>query len=410
MRIAITNQTGSRNRGCDALVEGVMTGLENQGNINVEAIDLHTSDYPFDSWRYQNQDMECYWAYPLREMYRHTPWIPTNKLLYRSLITMEKMLPEKHARFRTFSKAREADCMVTVGGDVFTSDYGTFKRHTSYMHIGKPVFVCAQSMGPLSKKDTEHLKKSTKNILAITARESLTYEWLKSLDLDCPVEQTADVAFLLPTLSREETYDYATKYMNVDLRGKKLAGLSVSELVTKYHKEGREYALNEMAGFVDALNDQGYSVILIPHVAERKFANDDQRACLDVLRRVKRNDMNINLLGWFNGIEAKSVIGLCDVLIGARTHPTIGSLSQGIPTVAIAYSRKAHGIMGDYYGDENGPKLTLSADNFNAKELVKATELALSLGKQEKTANAMKELAQRNFGLLAELLEKKGIK
>ncbi|HNS44905.1 MAG TPA: polysaccharide pyruvyl transferase family protein, partial [Alphaproteobacteria bacterium] len=278
-----------------------------------------------------------------------------------------------------------------------------------YMHIGKPVFVCAQSMGPLSSADTEYLKKSSKNLLGITARESITYEWLKLLNLDCPVNQTADVAFLMKALSKEETYDYAQKYMNADLRGKKLAGLSVSELVTKYHKQGREYALNEMASFVDALNDQGYTVVMIPHVVERKFSNDDQRACLDVLRRVKSKDANLNLLGWFNGVEAKSVIGLCDVLIGARTHPTIASLSQGIPTVAIAYSRKAHGIMADYYGAENGPKLTLGADNFTTDSLIKATELSLSLGKQDETVKLMKERAQNNFAILADRLKDKGI-
>jgi len=102
MHIAITNQTGSRNRGCDALVEGVITGLQNQGNIKLDQISLHTSDYPFDKWRYDGRGMDCYWAYPLREMYRHTPWLWSNKLLYRALIAAEGALPQKYAHFRTF--------------------------------------------------------------------------------------------------------------------------------------------------------------------------------------------------------------------------------------------------------------------------------------------------------------------
>ena len=40
----------------------------------------------------------------------------------------------------------------------------------------------------------------------------------------------------------------------------------------------------------------------------------------------------------------KGVIGLCDFFIGSRMHACIAALSQGIPTVAVAYSPKFKGV------------------------------------------------------------------
>lgn len=54
--------------------------------------------------------------------------------------------------------------------------------------------------------------------------------------------------------------------------------------------------------------------------------------------------------------EIKGVIGNCDFFIGSRMHACIAALSQGIPCVAVAYSRKFKGVfdsvgMGDWVVD-----------------------------------------------------------
>jgi len=42
--------------------------------------------------------------------------------------------------------------------------------------------------------------------------------------------------------------------------------------------------------------------------------------------------------------EIKTIIGLCDFFVGSRMHACIAALSQGIPTVALAYSPKFLGV------------------------------------------------------------------
>ena len=38
--------------------------------------------------------------------------------------------------------------------------------------------------------------------------------------------------------------------------------------------------------------------------------------------------------------------------MGARTHATIAALSSGVPTLSLAYSRKAYGINQDLFGSQ----------------------------------------------------------
>src|SRR3546814_9681237 len=99
----------------------------------------------------------------------------------------------------------------------------------------------------------------------------------------------------------------------------------------------------------------GFSVILVPHVQERRARNNDVFACRAVLGSC--HDPKANLLLSMTTLSAsdyKGIIGLCEALVGARTHATIASMSQGLLTVYVAYSRKAWGIMRDYYGGQLG--------------------------------------------------------
>jgi colanic acid/amylovoran biosynthesis protein len=43
--------------------------------------------------------------------------------------------------------------------------------------------------------------------------------------------------------------------------------------------------------------------------------------------------------------EMKYLIGQCDFFIGSRMHACIAALSQGVPAVGLAYSRKFLGVL-----------------------------------------------------------------
>ena len=104
--------------------------------------------------------------------------------------------------------------------------------------------------------------------------------------------------------------------------------------------------------------------------------------------------------------ELKAVIGRCALFIGARTHATIASSSQGIPTIALAYSTKAFGIMEDVL-DAN--RCVCDIRNLTKNDLLSKAEYFLENASEASSAitarlQAIKDRAMLNGSLAKELL------
>jgi len=50
------------------------------------------------------------------------------------------------------------------------------------------------------------------------------------------------------------------------------------------------------------------------------------------------------LKGRYDQSEVKEIIGSCENFMGSRMHACIAALSQNIPTIGLAYSRKFIGV------------------------------------------------------------------
>ncbi len=89
----------------------------------------------------------------------------------------------------------------------------------------------------------------------------------------------------------------------------------------------------------------GARVLLVPHTAG-STGESDVTACealFDKLRQKYPDSIGIVRGGDYAGI--KYAIGRCEFFIGARMHACIGALSQGVPAVSLAYSKKFVGVM-----------------------------------------------------------------
>ena len=102
--------------------------------------------------------------------------------------------------------------------------------------------------------------------------------------------------------------------------------------------------------------------------------------------------------------EYKGLISNCFVFIGARTHSTIASRSSYVPTVAIAYSVKAYGILKDIFG-EVGNDLIVDVKSITLQNLIRAFEKALEVKVPKNQIEIQICRAMNNFKLLKELLE-----
>jgi len=401
LKVSITNSTGLRNRGCEALVVSLIEGLRRNIDQQLE-FDVHTNDPSFDRWRLAG-------TADVRPSYltlapNHPGSLGMNRLAYLGMRVAEKIIPAQVIGYpvRQLGALKASDLVLPTGGDIFTSDYNNLRKHlSSLVALDRPkAALIAHTIGPFKKNDEAYFKKSLKNVFLITVRESESFAYVKSLDLGIPLHQTADVAFGLKPAPADECRRILTTRYGLDVAGSRFLALSVSEGVIRYSKLERSRYFNELTEFVRRVNARGYTVLLIPHVMERNPNNNDLIACEELHSKLADATMCRIISGEYSASQFKGIIGLCECLLGARTHATIASMSQGIPTVSIAYSRKAYGIMSDVFGAKLGAELTIAATDLSADALDSGFGRAMEHGVFKETAQTMKARAEENYRLL----------
>lgn len=95
------------------------------------------------------------------------------------------------------------------------------------------------------------------------------------------------------------------------------------------------------------LHEHPGEVWLIPHTyAPADSVESDPEACRRVRAALPESvRQRVRMVtGEYDCHEIKAIIGQCEFFIGSRMHACIAALSQGIPTVGIAYSRKFAGV------------------------------------------------------------------
>ena len=108
--------------------------------------------------------------------------------------------------------------------------------------------------------------------------------------------------------------------------------------------------MSQIADYVaDSLNA---TVLLVPHVIMPQGASsiDDRSVANDIRKSSERQERIFSIQGEYSAEETKGIIGICDLFISSRMHTAIASTSLGIPTIAVAYSHKTYGIIGEMVG------------------------------------------------------------
>jgi colanic acid/amylovoran biosynthesis protein len=269
----------------------------------------------------------------------------------------------------TLKEYVKTDMIVDLEGDGFSDEYGIVAsiEHSAGILVAtfmrKPIVLFPTSIGPFNTKFTRFLARFTLNrVDGVVAREKITKKYLQEIGVKKSlIHLTQDTAFILPEAPYEKMEKIFSKegIDKGDKSGKTLIGMSISQLLSdRSMKENAKHDYIElMAQIADylAINFNAM-VIFIPHSIypkegvevkgeTKRIKGDDTTAVKVVFKRVKNKDKIIPIVNDYTAEELKGIIGLCDLFIGARMHANIAALSLGVPTVAIAYSHKAPGIM-----------------------------------------------------------------
>ena len=159
-----------------------------------------------------------------------------------------------------------------------------------------------------------------------------------------------DVAFALPAIAPEEaqiepplSVGNQTPLVGINISGLLYVGGYTGKNMFGLKCEYKELICSLAERF---LRDTEAEVLLVPHEGFSFSDEGDRNACESVFSALSPEfGSRIHILrSVHDQHEAKHIIGQCDFFIGSRLHATIAGLSQAVPTVGIAYSRKFQGV------------------------------------------------------------------
>ncbi len=262
-------------------------------------------------------------------------------------------------------KLIETDKVYDVtGGDSFSDIYG-WRRFLIYgflqkwlvMLFGKELILLPQTYGPCQRPVTRFLaRRILRRAHAVYARDRGSVDSARALlghhGMDGKVRFVPDVAFVLDS-HKPQTLDVGL-LRDARAQDSIVVGLNISGLLFN-----GGYTQQNMFGLKSDYRDLVYSLVeflmkdkrlvllLVPHVwTPNRSVEDDPGACLQVYETLREKYPGRLFLtrGSYNHNDIKYIIGLCDFFIGSRMHSCIAALSQLIPTVGLAYSKKFRGV------------------------------------------------------------------
>lgn len=256
---------------------------------------------------------------------------------------------------------REARVAVAVsGGDSFSDIYGLGRFFYVYLpqllvvFLGTKLVLLPQTIGPfrtgLARRLAERLLRSAQ---LVYSRDKTSMQEAQDLlgDDGTRARFCYDMGFILEPRRPAPSDDQAQLEL-LERNGGLLVGLNISGLLLMGGYDGRnDFGLKVdyrelVERTIDFLvREKQANVLLIPHVFG-KDAESDSLASTRLFETLQdRHSGRLACLrGTYDQNEIKYFVGQCDVFIGARMHACIAALSQAIPAVGIAYSRKFIGV------------------------------------------------------------------
>lgn len=305
---------------------------------------------------------------PKSSLSEHLLWILFMAVLWRIIPvkTIQEIIINQTPWLKTL---QQADMVGDIrGGDSFSDIYGLERLILGSIPVlivflmKKKLILLPQTYGPYNSKIGQFIAKTIINkALHILSRDKQGIEEIQKLTnkqnskkeaIFCP-----DVAFMLdPILPNNIAIKPAIiKDPNVPLIGVNINGLmynggytkdNMFGLILDYKKFSKEVILN-------ILEKTNAHILFIPHTYH-PLVESDPDACKDVMNSVNKKYIDrIHIVELeYDQSEIKGIIGLCDFFIGSRMHACIAALSQAIPAIGVAYSKKFKGIF-ESVGVEN---------------------------------------------------------
>lgn len=330
-KILLYMHAGSGNHGCEAIVNSVCHMLTNKPLVltNSESEDRR---YSLESLCYLAEERQFTGhrlAHILYYIWRRVRKDPESFIRYR---------------YRAVFGRSYYPLAVSIGGDNYCYDImvkDLMLANNAFNDAGTKTILLGCSIEPeLFEKagSKEALKADMNRYHCIIARESITYEALKTV---VPEERL----FLIP----DPAFTLAKKELPLPegFAEGNTVGINVSPMVQDNEARAGITMASYKALIQHIIDTTDMQIALIPHVVWER--NDDRKPLGELYDTFKATERVIQIKD-ASCEELKGYIARCRMFVGARTHATIAAYSSLVPTLVVGYSVKARGIARDLFG------------------------------------------------------------
>lgn len=229
------------------------------------------------------------------------------------------------------------DAILDTGaGDSFTDIYGLrrlilmayVQRVAAQLRV--PTILMPQTIGPFDSRLGRMIAtKSLRQTTSVFARDPVSLEYAKQLGRQSTSEST-DLVFALPRTDHTGTIARDV-VINV-------SGLLWCE---NPHVDYDSYR-RSVTALIDGLLQRDRRVSLLAHVLDSTVTDNDVPAVREVGRHFGDS---VEILVPESLTSVRGMLATANVVIGARMHACLNSLSVGTPAIPWAYSRKFAPLM-----------------------------------------------------------------
>jgi len=223
----------------------------------------------------------------------------------------------------------------TGAGDSFTDIYGLKRMvmmaatQRAIREAGVPLILLPQTIGPFRTAVGRMLGVRTlRKAAAVYARDALSAEYGERLAGVKP-GAGSDLVFALPPQAVEQ-------------RSGVLVNVSGLLWRPNPHVSHAEYA-GEVRDLIRLLRQSGERVALLAHVLDNPSSDNDVVAA----RELATEFPDVEVHEPTSLSDARRIIAASRAVVGARMHACLNALSQGVPALPWAYSRKFEPLFSD---------------------------------------------------------------
>ncbi len=306
---------------------------------------------------------------------------------------------------KVMEELRGADLVLLAGGGYFNESWldmaqAQFATIRMASHVGTPVVICAQSIGPFSEQTRQGvLREHLALVDFIAVRDAGSLELVRSAGV--PVEKSilsADEANLISPPETSST--------SASTAGRLRVGLMIQNFRFHDHEAGRSApgSISNREQYRAAIIEALRSISSQVDAEFRMIPSTtwDEGFCLDVYRALLAQGINIS---YVKHPAVDEFILNCqdvDIMVSTNMHPVIIAATAGKPSLALSYHYKTDKFMASVGLQD----YCLRIDNFTPQELAgKFVEMARTRDALSQSVRQhhekVKEKARTNIGTIA---------